>query len=123
LEVSVLLFLRPGLVNTGYKTARSYAPTRTLDQSTAIAVKPDWQGYFGDPSLATSDHGHRYMEAVSRRLNEAAIKILDGEDPRKIGRMNEPTGNSVDPVSAGALREEEVISRRQQEWLRRSGLE
>jgi creatinine amidohydrolase/Fe(II)-dependent formamide hydrolase-like protein len=123
LEVSLLLFLRPDLVGEGYKTARTYAPTQTIDQSAGVAAKADWEGYFGDPTLATSDYGRRYMEAVSRRMNEAAIRILDGEDPRRIGRMNEPSGRSVDPVSAGALRAEDIISRRQQEWLRRSGLE
>ncbi len=122
-ELSMVLFLRPNLVDARYKTAHSYPPTKTLEQAVEIASASDWAGYFGAPRLATPDHGRRYMEAISRRMDEAAMRILDGEDPRQIGRMNEPTKGNFDAVSADALREELVISRRQHEWLRRYGLD
>lgn len=50
-ETSMMLAVRPALVNPAYKTAKPFAADK-MEDLIKIAAAPDWLGYFGSPRLA-----------------------------------------------------------------------
>jgi creatinine amidohydrolase len=49
-ETSMMLFIRPDLVDPNYKRARPQASDK-MEDLTGIARSKDWLGYFGSPAL------------------------------------------------------------------------
>lgn len=117
-ETSRMLWLRPDLVQPGYRTAPTLAGS-TLDELVALAKAPDWPGYFGAPRLATAAAGA--VEMRRRGYVDLALLILDGLDPATLERE---AGVALrDPGEAATARaseaHDEAIEGRQARWLAR----
>ena len=111
LETSWNLFLRPGAVSDGYKSASSVTG-RTIDEMTRLAAQPTWRGYFGAPKHATVSQGAQAVQQVSSRINQLALRIMDGLDVRSLERQ--PDRMRFD---AEAAAHDAELERRQAEWL------
>jgi creatinine amidohydrolase/Fe(II)-dependent formamide hydrolase-like protein len=119
-ETSMMLALRPDLVNPKYKSAKPIASDKMEDLIT-IAQSKDWLGYLGSPRLASRG---QYANGWQIALNEAisfGLKILDGLDDRTIPRFGDellksPTDVALDNAS---LKHEAEIKIKQDEWLKK----
>jgi creatinine amidohydrolase len=121
-EHSEVLFLHPGLVNPGYKTADSVTG-RNFDDLYNLAEKDRWPGYFGAPRWASASLGRRVMSGCSQRLDEVALRILDGQDYRKLPRFYD----KLDPRDAigdkAERNHDREIEAKQRQWLKAKELE
>lgn len=121
-ETSLLLYFRPELVNPGYKNAQPL-PYRDQKQRIEIARATDWPGYWGSPRFATAAAAAARWKGNSSRLTELAHKILDGFDYSQMKRhgdeviASEPTGEIT------FAQHNQEIESKQQEWLKKKGLE
>ncbi|MGH9902556.1 MAG: creatininase family protein [Pyrinomonadaceae bacterium] len=122
-ETSMVLALRPGLVNPAYRTARQFSAEK-MEDLIRIAQGKDWLGYFGSPRLARPE---QYANGWQRALDEAvsiALKILDGFDERQIPRFGDEMRKSAPDVALdrASLRHEDVVRSRQEAWLKKKRL-
>ena len=114
LETSWNLFLRAGAVIDTYKSATS-ATGRTIDEMIRNASQPTWSGYFGAPRHATAAQGAQAVQQVSTRINQLALRILEGLDDRTLERQ--PDRMRID---TDASAHDSQLERKQTEWLRRN---
>jgi creatinine amidohydrolase len=86
LETSVMLSVAPGLVlplgEAGPGTARAFGP-RALREGWAWAPRrwtqvTDDTGV-GDPAAASADKGHRFLDAVSRRIADFLVELANAD--------------------------------------------
>ncbi len=120
LETSLILYLRPSAVPSAYAAARSNtAPT--IADVRRIAEGGDWAGYLGAPRLATAARGAQAMQELSSRITKLASQILDGLDPRSIGRFTDAIKGEPEQaeVDAAAAAYDAELERKQTEWLRK----
>jgi creatinine amidohydrolase/Fe(II)-dependent formamide hydrolase-like protein len=124
-ETSRLMFLRPDLVSTTY----AQLPARTTNNPAeffARARVEAWPGYLSSPRLANARHGAMLQQYRGLRDTTLALAILDGSlNEREIPRYSAMmTGNEqlMSALSASAQNEQDR-ARRQQEWLRKNGIE
>jgi hypothetical protein len=117
-ETSALLFLRPELVDPGYKRARSVSGNDLLELS-RLAKQPGWPGYIGAPRFASAAIGASTYKLLSAKVNELTLKILDGFDYRTLPRyadvVNQVPG-TID-INREALAQEDLVGKRQKDWL------
>jgi len=85
-ETSLMLYLRPELVEADYRHAPVVTGT-TLDASMQVAREPEWPGYLGSPRVATRQIGEGIWKALSAAAAEYTDKVLDGEDIAGIKRF------------------------------------
>jgi creatinine amidohydrolase/Fe(II)-dependent formamide hydrolase-like protein len=115
-ETSQMLFLRPGLVGSGYRAAPSWT-AKDFPEMYELASRPNWTGYFGAPKFATIAEGAQEFHSLSGALQGAALKILAGQKWREIPRF----ADSVDPRDEQGQREAEqygaAIAKKQSTWL------
>ena len=123
-ETSRILFLRPDLVNPAYKSAPAIAP-RDEKHRVEIAKAENWPGYFGSPRLASSAFGAKATKLTSSQTIDLAMKILDGFDYRQMPRLGDEIPPPAAPSAAGKTfrQHNEEIEKKQQEWLKKKGLE
>jgi len=123
-ETSRLLFLRPDLVNPAYKNAPSITP-RDNKHRLEIAKAEGWPGYFGSPRLASSAFGAKATKLTSSQTIDLAMKILDGFDYRQMPRLGDEIPPTAAPSAAGKTfrQHNQEIEKKQQEWLKKKGLE
>lgn len=119
-ETSMMLALRPNLVNPKYKTAKPFASDK-MEDLIKISQLPDWLGYFGSPRLASRA---QYANGWQIALNEAVnfgLKILDGLDESTIPRFGDEMLQSPADVALdnNSLKHEAEIERKQDEWLKK----
>ncbi len=123
-ELSRILYIRPDLVDSDYKTARPFS-ARSMENLVQIATRDSWLGYFGSPRLATASRGAQIYRRRSTQLIDLALKILDGLDERTIPRFADESLS--DPgefaVSKGSIKRDEEIENRQRVWLRKKKLQ
>jgi creatinine amidohydrolase/Fe(II)-dependent formamide hydrolase-like protein len=122
-ETSMVLALRPDLVNPAYKTAQRFSGEK-MEDLIRIAQGRDWLGYFGSPRLARPE---QYANGWQMALNEAvsiALKILDGFDERQIPRFGDEMKKSAQDVALdrASLRHEGEIRSKQEAWLKKRKL-
>ncbi|MBA2703552.1 MAG: creatininase family protein [Blastocatellia bacterium] len=122
-ETSMMLALRPDLVNPAYKTAQPFSDEK-MEDLIRIAQGRDWLGYFGSPRLARPE---QYANGWQRALNEAvsiALKILNGFDERQIPRFGDEMKKSTPDVALdrASLIHEAEITQKQQAWLKKRRL-
>jgi hypothetical protein len=86
-ETSDMLFIRPDLVDAGYKGATSL-PGKNWDELVRIAETPRWPGYFGAPKQATAAEGQARIQQRSKVAVELIWKIVEGADERTIPRWS-----------------------------------
>jgi creatinine amidohydrolase len=122
-ETSMMLALRPGLVDPNYKSAKPFA-SDTMENLIGISKSRDWPGYFGSPRLAAAE---KYADGWQRASHEAislALKTLDGADARTIPRFGDEMKKSPPDVALdkAALKHEAQIKRKQDAWLKKKRL-
>jgi creatinine amidohydrolase/Fe(II)-dependent formamide hydrolase-like protein len=119
LETSEVLFLAPGLVSARHRQAPAQAG-KSLQDLAAISRRPDWNGYFGSPRLASAARGAGAMRAQAERVAALALDVLDGRDlagaPRYGDVSHAEPGN--DEIDAAVLAHEADLSARQAKWIR-----
>src|SRR5690606_7273920 len=81
-ENSLLLFLRPDLVDPRYKTAQSF-PASDNGGMIGVAKRKDWQGYFGAPKYATAEYGAKLYKLRIQRMVQEALDALSGSQQQK----------------------------------------
>jgi creatinine amidohydrolase/Fe(II)-dependent formamide hydrolase-like protein len=120
-EHSQLLFLRASLVAADVRQAPSLR-ARNFEDHVRIAEADGWPGYFGAPRLANAALGAQEFARSSQKLNEVALQILDGLDPRTIPRY----ADDMDPLNAAGeqlqLDYEQAMEKREADWLKSRGL-
>ena len=123
-ETSLQLFLQPGNVSVAYKNAPPQTGQNSADL-VRIAKAENWPGHFGSPRLASAAFGARVWKTFSATFIEFALKILDGFDYRSVPRWSDvaKTDPEFPAVVNASLVHEQEIERKQQEWLRKKGLE
>lgn len=119
-ETSEMLFIRPDLVDQGYKTARPYASSN-MEGIVKISRQPGWPGYFGSPRLSTVRHGESLWNREASRTIDLAMKILDGLDERTIERYQDVMAKSAADLKLdeASLKHEEEMTRKQEQWLKK----
>jgi creatinine amidohydrolase/Fe(II)-dependent formamide hydrolase-like protein len=123
-ELSRILYIRPDLVDSSYKTARPFSAS-SMESLVQIARGDSWLGYFGSPRLATASRGAQIYRRQSLQLIDVGLKILDGLDERTIPRFaNESLSDPAEfAVSKGSIKRDEEMESRQREWLRKKKLQ
>ena len=120
-ETSRILFLKPGLVDPAYRSARSLGADDPAELD-RIARASEWPGYIGAPRLSTAAFGAAVMHARAERFNAIALQSLDGLDERTIPRYADRGVVEQAAVVAGSVREDAEREARQEAWLRARGL-
>ena len=90
-ETSVLLSLRPDLVNSSYRTARPL-PAQGWRALFSAARAEDWPGYFGSPRVASRAAGDEWLRAMTAADNSMALRVLDGFDDSSLPRYAPSVG-------------------------------
>ncbi len=124
-ETSRLIFLRPDLVNPGYRTLPPFA-ANNLAELFHVAKAPNWLGYIGSPRLATASYGARSQQHRAARTNALAIAIVDGLlDEREIPRYANFMLADKTVVKALELstKYDTEVERKQREWMKKKGIE
>jgi creatinine amidohydrolase/Fe(II)-dependent formamide hydrolase-like protein len=121
-ETSTILFLRPDLVNPSYKNAEPL-PARDQKHRVEIAKASNWPGYWGSPGSASASAGAKQWKVSSSRWVELALKILDGFDYRQMKRLGDEIRVGEASVGKNFRQHNQEIERKQQEWLKKKGLE
>jgi creatinine amidohydrolase/Fe(II)-dependent formamide hydrolase-like protein len=122
-ETSEILFLRPDPVKPEYQTAKPYRG-EALPNLVQIAQSNDWLGYFGSPRLASAAFGANGWKNYSAAAISMVLRILDGYDyttvPRRVdSALKDPTLAANDDAASA---HDEIVARKQTEWLRMKGL-
>lgn len=120
-ESSLLRYLVPALVRKDIATAPDQADS-TMDGLIRIASRPTWPGYFGAPRLSSGNYGATIFRALRDSTTRAALRVLDGADPRAMPRFATEMTHSAPDVrlDAASRRAEQARADRQQAWLRRA---
>lgn len=113
-ETSLMLFLHPKLVDPAYVEAPNQTASGFGDMI-PVAKAPDWTGYFGAPRYSNAAYGALLYKSWSDQAVAQALKALEG-NARNVSGF---AGNFVSASDAAALKRDEAIGRRQQEWLRK----
>ncbi len=123
-ETSRIMFLRPDLVPNTVRQAQPQTG-RNWEELERIAKSDEWRGYFGSPRLVSAAYGARVWKALSTRLVDLAMRILDGYDhrePQRYADFMESSPTNVE-IDSDALEREREVERRQRDWLIAAGLE
>lgn len=84
-EHSLMLYLRPDLVASDYRSAPPVAGANYAE-AFDVARRPGWPGYLGAPHLATAAFGERIWRAFAEATVRTAVEILDGTNPASYPR-------------------------------------
>lgn len=84
-EHSMMLYLAPGLVAPGYRTAPNVSGSN-YPESFAVARQPSWPGYIGAPKHASAALGKHIWDGFSAAAVKTTLEILNGTDPSTIPR-------------------------------------
>ncbi len=121
-ETSRILFLRPELVRSDYRSAAPQtAPTDT--DLPGLAAASNWPGYFGSPRLARPDAGAVILRRMGDDLSDLALRVLDGFDPRTLPSRGDAGNGAFKVLDDNLVRRSGTLASRQREWLQRRGLQ
>jgi creatinine amidohydrolase/Fe(II)-dependent formamide hydrolase-like protein len=116
-ETSQMMFLRPDLVRPDVLQAPSWTGQNFVELYT-LAEKPNWPGYLGAPKFASAALGAQSFQALTGKINETAVQLLDGLNWRKIPRF----ADDVDPRDAqgeaAAAANDRNIEKKQLDWMK-----
>jgi len=123
-ETSRIMYLRPDLVPASVGQAQPQT-AGNWDELVRVARSDGWPGYFGSPRLASAAHGAREWKALSTRLVDLAIRVLEGYDYRNLQRYGDFMKGNPTNVEIGrdALERDRKLERKQRDWLIKAGLE
>jgi len=121
-ETSWMLFLRPDLVDPGFREARAVSAS-SMEGLVPLAKAPGWPGYLGSPRLATAAHGATVVDGVAAHAVSTVMSVLDGADPRTLERFATAMEKSAADVAldAASRRAEAERAQKQREWIERHG--
>jgi len=122
-ETSMMLALRPDLVNPAYKNAKPFASDK-MEDLIQIAQSEDWLGYLGSPRLASrAQYANGWQIAATEAVN-FGLKILDGLDDKTIPRFGDEMQKSPLDVALdkASLKHEAEIKIKQEDWLKKRKL-
>lgn len=117
-ETSLMLFLQPKTVDPAYKSAPPV--TAGFGDMIAVAKGENWPGYFGSPRFSTAAYGAKMYRSLSEQFVEQALKALEGSIPQAPRAGAGATGADRAKDNA-ALKRDEQIGKKQEEWLARKG--
>jgi creatinine amidohydrolase/Fe(II)-dependent formamide hydrolase-like protein len=117
-EHSLMLHLRPDLVNEAYKQAPTVTG-RTMADSFEVSRPTAWPGYLGSPRLASAALGEKIWRSFAAAAIDHALKVLDGADPGQFQRYADLLDRH--PLYQGwmktAAEHEEQLDAKQGRWL------
>jgi creatinine amidohydrolase/Fe(II)-dependent formamide hydrolase-like protein len=87
IETSRILFIRADLVHPSYQQAQPLTG-RTWPELVAISSGREFRGYVGSPRLGSAALGAESMRRAAERYTRLALGIIDGIDPRTLGRAS-----------------------------------
>lgn len=118
IETSILLHLRPELVDDGYRDAQPQT-VADWDRLIPLAEAQDWPGYTGSPRLARPEIGESAWESFETTAVGIALGILEDADFDQYPRWADVA--ATNPVSAeimrSSLEHDERLKARQRQWL------
>ena len=121
-ETSVVLALRPDLVDPGFRDA---APQVGDDIAAlrVLAASPGWPGYFGTPRHARAGFGEAVLDALASEMIAASNDLLDGHEERLGRRFSDVAGADAREreIDAASLAFDAKLAARQRAWLDRRG--
>jgi creatinine amidohydrolase/Fe(II)-dependent formamide hydrolase-like protein len=120
-ETSRILFLRPGLVHGGYRSAVPQTAPSDNDLP-PLAAAPDWPGYFGSPRLANAKNGAAIVQRLTEDLTALALRVLDGFDPHDLPNRGNPGDGAFKVLDDNLLKRSVALAERESDWLRRRNL-
>lgn len=117
-ETSIIMQLQPRLIDPAIKDAPAQTAPGFMDMIN-VAKTDSWTGYFGSPRHATVAYGAKLYRLWSDMAVAQALKALDQTMPKgkSLGLVAPPGGHSN-----AAIKRDEEIARRQQEWLQKKGI-
>jgi creatinine amidohydrolase len=124
-ETSVMLFLRPDLVGSSYKTLAPLTINKPADQF-ALARTDNWSGYLGSPRIGNAAYGARRQQWRAALNIALANAFLDGTlDERDIPRYSTIRLSNPEFTKnyAGRTNYEARIARQQREWMKKKNIE
>lgn len=123
-ETSMMLSVRPDLVDPRYKTARPQSGEK-MEDLINVARSKEWRGYFGSPRLASRTKYQKGWGTAAREAVSVALKILAGMDERQIARFADEMKKSAPDamLDEASLSHEEATKRKQDEWLKQNDLQ
>jgi creatinine amidohydrolase/Fe(II)-dependent formamide hydrolase-like protein len=113
-ETSLLLFLRPDLVNSDYRMAPSFAATGDHGMIDIATNRKDWTGYFGAPRYSSAEYGARLYRLTTARMVQQALSTLDSPSAPAQTRRR-----PLRPADDVAIARDSAIEKRQQDWIER----
>jgi creatinine amidohydrolase len=120
IETSAMLFVRPDLVDMGYKKLETLTPN-SWEELHSIAREVNWPGYFGAPGLGRSDIGADEMQKAAENINDLALRILDGLDPRNLSSTTDSQNPALLKLDEEILKLEQSYTDKQARWLESKG--
>lgn len=121
-EHSQILFLRPDLVDPGWKSAPPLT-ARNFDDLYNLAAQRDWPGYYGSPRQASPQLGSAVMTSCADKLTHISQLVLDGLDTSTLERFYD----RLDPRDAIGDKTEKAHDReivaKQANWLSKHHIE
>jgi creatinine amidohydrolase len=119
-ETSGLMAVRPDLVRPSYKRLPDRVG-RSLEELSAAAAQPGWEGYFSSPARATPSYGRAINGWWIEGFAELILRAIRGENLHTHPRFHETLPSAVAPLLEKGLANETAFDARLQEWLRERG--
>lgn len=114
-ETSLMLFLRPDLVNPDYRNAIAFPAGGNNGGMVGVAKQKDWKGYFGAPQYSTAEYGAKLYQLTTAGMIKQALDTLDTAAPKTTSRRGPRRG-----VDDAAIARDRAIEKRQQDWLKKN---
>jgi len=77
-ETSSMLYLKPNLVDEGYKQATAFTG-KDMESLVKIAKGTDWKGYFGSEKIASAAYGKKAWDANAKMYIQFVLDILNNK--------------------------------------------
>ncbi|HKP68282.1 MAG TPA: creatininase family protein [Pyrinomonadaceae bacterium] len=123
-ETSRLMFVRPDLVDAGYKNLSPLTVNQPADLFQFS--KPNWLGYIGSPRLANAKAGQLLQEYRATRDAALVLAIVDGKlDERDVPHYATETLKRAAEAKIPDLsaKNEQAVAQKQLDWMKTKGIE
>jgi creatinine amidohydrolase/Fe(II)-dependent formamide hydrolase-like protein len=121
-ETSSMIYVRPDLIDSGYKKAVPVTANDWADYE-VLPNDKNWPGYFGSPRLARADIGADRMEAVADNAADLALRIIAGLDHHELLRHAEIENVALRRLEGLISDHAARIEKQQQDWMLANGVQ
>jgi creatinine amidohydrolase/Fe(II)-dependent formamide hydrolase-like protein len=121
-ETSRMIYVRPDLIDSGYKKAVPVTANDWADYE-VLPNDKNWPGYFGSPRLARADIGADRMEARAHNAADLALRIIDGLDHHELLRRAEIDNVALRRLEGLISDHAARIEKQQQDWMLANGVQ